>query len=151
MRGVRRDLNCVLVAVYLLFEDVRRHFSLANEALGNAATQINDSGDARAQSDLRQIQNVLNDVELKVVFLLETGTGDADSDAAIGDARTENRHPRFVSRGEHTVFGGNLSQFTTQQMQELARRIRTRLIQLAGKASDPLFGFVIFLFAGEEV
>ncbi len=72
MRSVRRDLNRVLMAVHLLFEDVRRHFSLANETLGDAAAQIDYAGDARAQSDLRQIQNVLHDIELRQ----KTGTRD---------------------------------------------------------------------------
>src|SRR2546425_3470344 len=33
----------------------------------------------------------------------------------------------------------------------LFRSVRPRLIQLGGKAADPFFGFVIFLFAGQQV
>ena len=36
-------------------------------------------------------------------------------------------------------------------MKKLSRRIGPRLIQLTGKTSDPFFGFVIFLFARQQV
>ncbi len=134
------------MTVDLLLENVRRHLCLTNEALGDAAAQIDNARGARAESNLRQIQNILHDVELKVVLLFKARAGDAYGDAAVSDSRTENRHARFVSRGQHAVLGGDLREFAAQQVQKFARRIRTRLIQLAGKTADPFFGLVIFFF-----
>ena len=88
---------------------------------------------------------------MKVVLLFEARAGDADGHAAVHDAGTEHGHARFVRGGENAVFRSNLREFATQQMQKLSRRIGTCLIELTGKATDPFFGFVIFLFAGEQV
>src|SRR5258708_28934206 len=121
MRRVSGDLNRVLVTVDLLFENVRRHFSLTDEALGDAAAQIDYARGARADGNLRQIQNILHDVELKVVLLFKASACDAYGDSAVSYSRTENRHARFVSRGQHAVFSGDLCEFAAQQVQKLAR------------------------------
>ena len=43
MRSVSGELNRVLVAVDLLLENVRRHFSLPQKTLGDAAADIDDA------------------------------------------------------------------------------------------------------------
>src|SRR5438105_11566044 len=121
MRRVSGKLNRVFVSVYLLLKDVRRHFRLADKALGDAAADVDCSRHARADSNLRHVQNVLHDVELKVVLLFKPRPGNAYSDPTFGDTRTKNRNTRFVSGGQDAVFRSNLSQFAAEQMQELAR------------------------------
>src|SRR5947199_5685746 len=66
------ELNRVLVPVDLLMKNVRRHFGLANETLGDATADVNYTGDARPDGDLGHVQHVLHDVELKVVLLFES-------------------------------------------------------------------------------
>ena len=88
--------------------------------LGMPPPRLNARG-ARADGNLRQIQNVLHDIELKVVLLFKPRAGDAHGDAAIADSRTENGHARFVSRGQHAVLGGDLRKFAAQQVQKFAR------------------------------
>ena len=68
MRSIGRKLNGILVTVNLLLEDVRRHFSLAKKALGDAAADIDDARDPGANRDLGHVQNVLLDVELIFLF-----------------------------------------------------------------------------------
>src|SRR5215471_18409911 len=98
MRRIRRKLNRVLVTVDLLLEDMRRHLGLADKALGDAAADVNDPGDARADRDLGHVEHVLNDVELKIVFLLKTRAGDPDRNTALRDPGAKYRHARFVGR-----------------------------------------------------
>ena len=74
-----------------------------------------------AARDVHHVEHVLNDIEHEVVLLLKTGGRDAHRDAAISHCRTENRHSRFISRGEQPVFRSNLRQLSSEQVQELAR------------------------------
>src|SRR5947207_10174500 len=119
MWRVSGDLNRILVAVNLLFENVRGHLGLAQETLRYAAADVDDSGYACPNGNLRHVEHVLHDVELKVVLLLETRTRDPNSNPAVGDPRTKNRDPRLVSRRQHTIFCGDLGKFAAEQMQEL--------------------------------
>src|SRR4030095_12476043 len=67
VRGIGGKVNGILVTVNLLLEDVRRHFSLAQKALGDAAADIDHAGDPGANRYLGHVQHVLHDVELKVI------------------------------------------------------------------------------------
>src|SRR5262249_37087925 len=125
MRRVSGDLNRILVTVNLLFENVGRHFSLAQKAFSDAATDIDHAGDARANADLGHVQHVLDDIELKIIFLFKPGTGDSDCDAAVCDAGAKDRDPRLIGRGEHSILRCDLSQLTAEQMQKLTRRVRS--------------------------
>src|ERR1700730_5249185 len=119
MRRVGGDLNRILVAVNLLFENVRGHLCLAQETLRYAAADVNDSGYACANGDLRHVEHVLHVVELKVVLLFETSTRDPNSNSAVGEPRTKHRTPRLVSCRQHAIFRGDLREFAAEQMQEL--------------------------------
>ena len=92
MGRVGRDGDRVLVAARRNLDDVGGDFRLLDEALRGPAAQVYDARDARARRDLRHVENVLDDVELKIVLLLEARGGDADADGAIRDGRAEDGH-----------------------------------------------------------
>src|SRR6185369_1008317 len=69
----------------------------------------------------------------------------------VGNRRTKDRHLRFVSRSEHAIFRRDLSKFSTNKMQELARRVSPRLIELFDEVTDPLFCFAIFFVTREQI
>src|SRR5207302_5089747 len=120
MRRVGGDLNRVLVTQYLLFEDVRGHLSLAHETFGNAAAEIDYSRHARAQGNLRQVEHILNQIKMEIVFLFKARTGDAYGNPAVADPGAKDRHARFVSCRQNAVFRGNLCKFAAEQVKELA-------------------------------
>ena len=129
----------------------RRECRLLNKTLRCAAAETEYSGHARVNHDIHHIEHVLNDVEHEVVLLLETCACDPDGEATVGNRRTEDRHSRFVSGSKHAVLGGDLGQFAAKQMQELARRVSTCLIELVRKSADPLLCLAIFFITGKQV
>src|SRR5438270_89128 len=143
MRRVRRNLDRVLVPARGRLDDLRGDFGLMEKAARRAAAQVDDAGDARPRRDLREVKDVLREIELEVVLLLEARGGDADGNRTVGDARTEDGHARLVSGRKHPVVRGDLGQLTTEQVQEFARRIWARLIELMDEAADPFLRLTI--------
>src|SRR5688572_1594291 len=116
MRGVGRNLNRVFVPVMMIFGDKGGDFSLLNEALGCAATQIDNSSNPGASGNVHHVEHVLYDVEHEVVLLLKTRRRNTYGDSAIRHRRAENRNPGFVGRSENAVLRSNLRQFATDQL-----------------------------------
>src|SRR5438128_10962160 len=121
MRRIRRDLNCVLVTVMMVFEDRRRSLSLLDKTLSGAAAEIDHSGNTGPHADAHHVQNVLDDIKLKIVLLLNPCCRYPYRDAAVGNRGAKDRHARFVSRSHHAVFRRNLGQLAAEQMEKLAR------------------------------
>src|SRR6185437_786062 len=120
MRRVSGNLNRVFMSVVMLFLQERRDCCLLYKTLRGAATKIDDSGDARMRHHIHHIEHILLDVENKAVLLFEPRTRNSNSKPTIGNCRTEDRNPRFISRRKYAILGSNLRKLATEQVKKLA-------------------------------
>ena len=77
--------------------------------------------------------------------------GDANTDGRVADRRAVERKVALVSGSDNPILLGRLGELLPQQVEELARGVRTRLIQGGGEAADHLVCLPELLFVGEDV
>src|SRR5258708_32535688 len=77
MRGIGCNGNRVFMTSCRYLNDTGGNLGLLDKTLGGATAQINNAGYASTCRDLRYIEHVLDDVELKVALFLESRTSDA--------------------------------------------------------------------------
>src|ERR1044071_5323811 len=71
MRGVRRNLDRILVPVMMFLLQERRERRLLNETLRRPAAEIEYPGNTRVDHHIHHVQHILDDVEQETVLFLE--------------------------------------------------------------------------------
>src|SRR6185436_20321110 len=97
MRRVSSYLNCILVTMMMVLGYEGRNFGLLNKAFRSSTAEIDNSCDSSTSCDVHHVENVLDDIEHKVILLLKAGRCDTYSNATVGYGWTKDRNSRLVS------------------------------------------------------
>jgi len=125
VRGIRRDLDAVFMALHLVSQVLGRHFRLLRKVLGRPSADENDSGSGRFRGDLGGFADILNRMKQKILGTVESGH--SDPIGGIADRGGVNRHARLVRRRHDSLLLFSAVQRLPEFMKPFPGRVRTSL------------------------